>query len=101
MAERLDAEGRLDESLHLLDPNIGALTQIVEQYKPAETPVIVTDVIRDIDAVAKQVTYSGWNESQPGDKEARKQIRLVLQKYALPVTGPLFDNAYAYIRENY
>jgi type I restriction enzyme R subunit len=100
-AERLDAEGRLDEAEHLLDPNIGALTQIVEQYKPRNTPIIVTDVVRDIDAIAKQVTYSGWNDSQPGDKEARKQIRLVLQKYALPVTGPLFDNAYAYIRENY
>ena len=32
---------------------------------------------------------------------ARREIRLVLQKYQLPVTGPLFDNAYAYIRENY
>jgi type I restriction enzyme R subunit len=100
-AERLDLEGRLDEAEHLLDPNIGALTQIVEQYKPPNTPVIVTDLVRDIDTIAKQVTYSGWNESQPGDKEARKQIRLVLQKYALPPAGPLFDNAYAYIRENY
>lgn len=101
MAERLDDEGRLNEAEHLLDPNIGALTQIVEQYKPANTPIIVTDLVRDIDTIAKQVTYSGWNESQPGDKAARREIRLVLQKYALPVTGPLFDNAYAYIRENY
>ena len=100
-AERLDADGLLDASMHLLDPNIGALTQIVEQYKPAGTPIIVTDVVRDIDAIAKQVTYSGWNESMPGDKAARREIRLVLQKYALPVTGPLFDNAYAYIHENY
>lgn len=100
-AERLDLEGRLDEAEHLLDPNIGALTQIVEQYKPANTPIIVTDVARDIDSIAQAVTYSGWNDSQPGDKEARKQVRLVLQKYSLPVTGPLFDNAYAYIRENY
>jgi type I restriction enzyme R subunit len=101
IAERLDAEGRLDEAERLLDPNIGALTQIVEQYKPSGTPIIVTDVVRDIDTIAKQVTYSGWNESQPGDKAARREIRLVLQKYQLPVTGPLFDNAYAYIRENY
>ncbi len=101
IAERLDAQGRLDEADHILDPNIGALTQIVEQYKPANTPVIVTDLVRDIDTIAKQVTYAGWNESQPGDKAARREIRLVLQKYALPVTGPLFDNAYAYIQENY
>jgi type I restriction enzyme R subunit len=101
VAERLDLEGRLDEAEHLLDPNIGALTQIVEQYKPDNTPVIVTDLVRDIDTIAKQVAFTGWNDSQPGDKEARKQIRLVLQKYNLPVTGPLFDQTYAYIRENY
>ena len=101
IAERLDGEGRLDEAMHLLDPNLGALTQIVEQYKPTNTPVIVTDLVRDIDAIAKQVTYSGWNDSQPGDRAARLEIRSVLKKYALPVTGPLFDNAYAYIRENY
>ncbi len=45
--------------LHL-DPNVGALNQIVDQYKPADTPVIITDVVRDIDTIAKQVTYSGW-----------------------------------------
>ena len=100
-AERLDLEGRLDEAEHLLDPNIGALTQIVEQFKPTNTPVIVTDLVKDIDTIARQVTYTGWNDSQPGDKEARRQIRLVLQKYSLPPTGPLFDQTYAYIRENY
>jgi len=100
-AERLDAEGLLDESAHLLDPNIGALTQIVEQYKPDGTPVIVTDVVRDIDSIARQVAYAGWNESQPGDRAARLEIRAVLKKYSLPVVGQLFDHAYAYIRENY
>lgn len=29
------------------------------------------------------------------------QQGLVLQKYALPVTGPPFDQTFAYIRENY
>jgi len=99
--ERLEAEGRLDEAETLLDPNIGALTQIVEQYKPENTPLTITDLVRDIDTIAKQVAYAGWNESQRGDREARKQIRLVLTKYQLPATGPLFDNTYAYIRENY
>lgn len=101
IAERMESEGKLDEAIHLLDPHIGALTQIVEQYKPAGTPVIVTDVVKDIDAIARQVAYAGWNDSQPGDRAARLEIRAVLKRYALPVTGPLFDNAYAYIRENY
>lgn len=101
IAERMDAEGKLDEALHVLDPNIGALTQIVEQYKPPNTPIVIDALVTDIDSIAKQVAFAGWNESQPGDREARKQIRLVLGKYKLPPSGPLFDNTYAYIRENY
>lgn len=100
-AEKLEAEGRLDEAAALVDPNIGALTQIVNEFKPAGTPVIVDDVVRDIDAIVKQVRFTGWNETQEGDRTVRKEIRVVLKRYALPLTGPLFDNAYAYIRENY
>lgn len=100
-AERLEDEGRVDEAEHLLDPNIGALTQIVEQYKPEGTPVIVDEVVSAIDAIVKQVRFTGWNETQEGDKVVRKEIRLVLARYGLPASGPLFDNAYAYVSENY
>ena len=100
-AERLEAEGRLDEAEHILDPHIGALTQIVEEYRPEGTPVIVDDLVGDIDAIVKQVRFTGWNETQEGDRTVRKELRLVLKRYALPVTGALFDHAYAYIAENY
>ena len=97
----MEAEGRLDEAEALLDPNIGALTQIVNEYQPDGTSVIVKDVVRDIDGIVKQVRFTGWNETQEGDRTVRKEIRVVLKRYALPLTGPLFDNTYAYIRENY
>ena len=54
-AERLEAEDRLDEAEPLLDPHIGALTQIVHAYKPEGTPVIVDDVVRDIDGAHVKV----------------------------------------------
>lgn len=63
-AERMEAEGTLDEAEHLLDPHIGALTQIVSAYKPEGTAVIVDNVVRDIDTIVKQVRYTGWNETQ-------------------------------------
>lgn len=100
-AERLESEGRLDEAEALHDPNIGALTQIVEQYKPPDTPVVVTAVVTDIDSIVRQVSFTGWTETQEGDRTVRKELRLVLGKYHLPLTGHLFDAAYAYIRENY
>ena len=100
-AERLEAAGRLDEAQPLLDPHIGALTQIVNEYKPEGAPVIVDDVVRDIDTIVKQVRYTGWNETQEGDRTVRIELRKVLKKYGLPLTGPLFDNAYGYVSENY
>lgn len=100
-AERMEVAGRLDEAEHLIDPHIGALTQIVNEYKPAGTPVVVDDLVRDIDAIVKQVSYTGWNETQSGDRAVRKEVRVILKKFALPLTGPLFDHIYAYIRENY
>jgi type I restriction enzyme R subunit len=98
-AERMEAEGTLDQAEHLLDPHIGALTQIVSAYKPEGTAVIVDHVVRDIDTIVKQVRYTGWNETQEGDRTVRLELRKVLKKFGLDLTGPLFDNAY--IRENY
>ena len=57
--------------------------------------------LRDIDTIVKQVRYTGWNETQEGDRTVRKELRQVLKKFRLPLTGPLFDNAYGYVRENY
>lgn len=99
--EKLEAEGRIDEAEALLDPRIGALTQIVNAYKPTNTPVIVDDVVRDIDTIVKQVRYIGWNETQEGDRTVRIELRKVLKKYGLPLTGDLFNKSYAYISENY
>lgn len=61
----------------------------------------VTDVVRDIDTIVKQVRFTGWNETQEDDRTVRKELRQVLKKFGLPVTGALFDNAYGYVRENY
>jgi hypothetical protein len=94
-AERLEDQGRLDYVEHLLDPGIRALAQIINEYKPPGTLVIVDDVVRDIDTLVKQVRYTGWNETQEGDRTVRRELRMMIKKYALPVTGPLFDNAYA------
>jgi type I restriction enzyme R subunit len=85
----------------LPDPNVGALTQIFEEYKPEGVPVIVGKVVNDIDAIVKEVRWDGWNNSKEGDKAVRIAIRKVLVRYGLPASGELFDHAYAYVSENY
>lgn len=102
-AERAEAAGglTLEDSSILPDPNIGALTQIFNEFKPDLTPAIIEKVVTEIDAIVKQVRFSGWRARQPGDKEVRRRIRMVLNANSLPATGPLFDRAYAYIAQNY
>jgi type I restriction enzyme R subunit len=99
-AERAEAEARLDR-FQILDPDRGALTQILEEYSPPGTPVIVEHVVGEIDAIVKPIRGTGWQESQPGDREVRRQLRLVLKNNGLPPQGELYDRAYAYIREHY
>jgi type I restriction enzyme R subunit len=95
-----DASGAAGLDL-LPDPNVGALTQIFEEYKPEGVPVIVGKVVHDIDAIVKEVRWDGWNNSKEGDKAVRIAIRKVLVRYGLPASGELFDHAYAYVAENY
>ena len=99
--DRLVDEGKIDEAERILDPNIGALTQIVEECKPEGVSVVIDDVVTEIDRIVRQTAYSGWAADQSGDREVRKQLRLALKKFALPPAGELFDRAYDYVRENY
>ena len=99
-AERAEADGRLDQ-FQVLDPDRGALTQILEEYAPPGVPVIVSKVVGDIDALVRPIRGTHWQESQPGDREVRRQLRLVLKNSGLPPSGDLYDRAYAYIREHY
>ena len=99
-AERADIEGTLDQ-IKILDPRTGALTQIFNEYAPAERAVITEQVVEEVDSIVAPVRGTGWQTSHPGDQAVRRELRLTLRKFALPVSGDLYDRAYAYIRENY
>ena len=99
-AEKAEEEGRLDE-IKVIDPDRGALTQILEEYAPEGTPVIIETVVEQIDAIVRPVRGTGWQESQPGDRTVRQELRKVLRASGLPPQGAIFDRAYEYIRNNY
>jgi type I restriction enzyme, R subunit len=100
-AERAEDEGQLDQISILPDPNVGALTQIFREFAPPDVPVIIDNVVEDIDTIVRQVRFTGWTRTQSGDRTVRRELRLILKKYSLPTIGDLFDRAYSYIRENY
>ena len=97
-AEKADDQGTLDL---LPDPRIGALTQIFKEFAPDDTPMLVEHVVRDIDAIVREVSYEGWEATHEGDRLVRRHVREVLRKHQLHQTPGLFERAYEYIAEHY
>jgi type I restriction enzyme R subunit len=99
-AERADDEGRISD-IKVVDPRKGALSQIFQEYKPQDVPVVIETVVDKVDALVQPVRGTGWQTSHPGDRTVRLELRKILRDSGLPHQGDLFDHAYDYIRENY
>ncbi|MFP3360943.1 hypothetical protein R0K17_26895, partial [Planococcus sp. SIMBA_143] len=82
-------------TLELLpDPRIGALTQIFMEFAPEDAPMLVERVVKDIDAIVKEVSYDGWEATLEGDRLVRRHVRQVLRKHQLHTADGLFEKAY-------
>jgi len=65
------------------------------------TPIIVEKVVEEIDNVVRQVRFDGWQSTSEGDREVRRQLRLILVvKFKIKSTD-VFGKAHEYIREYY
>jgi type I restriction enzyme R subunit len=78
-----------------------ALTELFEDARNGETPVIVERVVADIDEIVRQVRFPGWQQTEAGEREVKKALRRSLLKYKLHADQDLFDRAYAYIVQYY
>jgi hypothetical protein len=87
-ADRAAEEGTLHETARLFDSKRGALTQIVEENTPPGLHKIVPDIVDRIDTIVGQVAYTGWKESDSGDKKVRKELRAALKTFGLPAAAP-------------
>lgn len=85
----------------LPDPNVGALTQIFNEYAPDNTPEMIHTVVVEVDQIVKEVRYDGWAATQKGDRLVRQEIRNTLRKFQLHKTTGLFEAAYEYIKVHY
>ena len=78
-----------------------ALTELFEDAKSGDTPIMVERVVNDIDAIVRHVRFDGWQNTHAGEREVKKALRKTLFKYQLHSDTDLFDRAYRYIREYY
>lgn len=85
----------------LVDPRTGALTVIVRENSPEGLHKIVPDFVFAVDTIVVDVAYAGWKENDKGDKAVKRELRARLNKFGFAREGELFDQVYAYVRENY
>ena len=102
------AEEKAEGGEGILDPNLGALTQIFNEVRPDDTPQMVDRIVRDIDGIVRQVTdpwrssQMRWVDSRAADRAVKLALRNdVFDKYGLEYPSSLYDQAYAYVREHY
>ncbi|MEQ1757592.1 MAG: HsdR family type I site-specific deoxyribonuclease [Vicinamibacterales bacterium] len=84
-----------------IDRGKAALTELFEQAKNGDTPVMVKRVVDDIDEIVRAVRFDGWQNTHAGEREVKIALRKTLFKYKLHQDTELFERAYVYIREYY
>ncbi len=78
-----------------------ALTELFNEVRTNNTPIIVERVVNDIDSIVRAVRYPGWQQTVGGEREVQRALRRTLLKYKLHHEQELFDRAYEYIKQYY
>lgn len=78
-----------------------ALTELFEEVRNSDTPIMVERVVNDIDEIVRIVRFDGWQSTHAGEREVRNALRKTLFKYKLHQDQELYDRAYGYIRTYY
>lgn len=78
-----------------------ALTELFDNVKTAQTPIIVQQIVKDIDEIVRVVRFPDWQRTIAGEREVKRALRSTLAKYQLHRDQDLFDRAYGYIKLYY
>ncbi len=83
------------------DRGKAALTELFQEVRNADTPIVVERIVDDIDEIVRLVRFDGWQAANAGEREVRKALRRALFKYKLHTDTELFEKAYGYVKEYY
>ena len=78
-----------------------ALTELFEDSRSVDTPVIVERIVNDIDEIVRTVRFPSWQDTDAGTREVQKALRRTLLKFKLHSDQDLFDKAFGYIEKYY
>lgn len=71
---------RLPEPIGDEELGKAALTELFEEVKNDQTPIIVERVVNDIDEIVRYVRFDGWQNTHAGEREVKMALRKTLFK---------------------
>ena len=78
-----------------------ALTELFQQTRNDNTPVIVERIVNDIDGIVRIVRFPGWQNVPTGRRDVSKNLRdIIMHKYRIKDTD-VFNKAYSYVEQYY
>jgi type I restriction enzyme R subunit len=83
------------------DRGKAALTELFEEVRNADTPIIVERLVGKIDEIVRFVRFPGWQNTSAGEREVRKALRRTLFDFKLHQDAELFEKAYGYVKQYY
>jgi type I restriction enzyme R subunit len=84
-----------------VDKGKAALTELFQNVRNDNTPVIVERIVNDIDGIVRIVRFPGWQDTSTGRKEVRKNLRdVIMRKYRIK-DEEVFSKAYSYVEQYY
>ena len=83
------------------DRSKAALTELFEEVRNQDTPIVVERVVNRIDEIVRVVRFPGWQTTSAGEREVRKALRKTLFDFKLHQDKELFEKAYGYIKQYY
>lgn len=96
--EGSDEEGVLAD---LPDPNVGMLTRIFEEHKPAGMVVMVSQIAKEVDQLVSHAVHPQWTTKESSMKAVKRELNALFKRYALPRTGEPMESAWKYILKHY
>lgn len=101
LAKEVVSTDRAAEPIDNETRGIAALTELFEDAKNNDTPIMVERIVNDIDEIVRLVRFDGWQNTHAGEREVKMALRKTMFKYKLHQDQDLFDRAYKYICEYY
>ena len=78
-----------------------ALSELFEETRTHDTPIVVERIVNDIDEIVRIVRFPGWQDTIAGARQVQQALRRALWKYKLHADQDLFARAYGYIEQYY